>query len=217
MIINLPIEEFMLDSIIKLVSQYKYKVSKHSYGLFWLKKAQKIQIEADATIETSREIFYALKGALGNPLYVHTNYGYIFEQDGKYISFNEMEETYGCTFLDIFIFDKIPSRKKITYEKYIQMVNNIKNIAAENNFNCEIPITYHKNIYSFSLISDKKIQALIFIHQNEIAYYLSKLIKSDNITRAISKSYGKETANRDDTESLRQGLKKIFRKAQSIE
>ena len=207
----------MIESVIKLINQYKYRVSKHFYGFFGLKKAQKIQIEADATLETARSIFNALKKELGNPVYVHSYYGYIFEQDEKFISFNAIEETYGCTFLDIFIFKKIPSGKTITYDKYMQMANNIKTVAIENNFHCEILINYSKDIYSFSLISDKKIQWLIFIHQKEIDYYLSQLINSDNTTKVTPKNYGKEAANRDDTESLRKGLNKIFSKAQSIE
>lgn len=207
----------MVDSIIKLINQYKYRVSKYSYGFFWLKKAQKIQIEDDATIETARNIFNALKEELGDPVYVHSYYGYLFEKDEKFISFNAIEETYGCTFLDIFIFDKIPSGKKITYDTYLQMVNNIKTVATENNFHCEILISYGKDMYSFSLISDKKIQVLIFVHQKEISYYLSQLIYIDNTTRAIPKCYGREAAKRDDAESLRKGLNKIFGKAQSIE
>ncbi len=207
----------MVKSVIKLLNQYECRVSKHFYGFLVLKKAQKIQIEADATIETARNIFNTLEKEMGNPVYVHSYYGYIFEKDEKFISFNTIEETYGCTFLDIFIFKKIPSGKKITYEKYKQMVDNVKTVAVENNFHCEILINYSKDIYSFGLISDKNIQVLILINQKEIDYYLSQLIKSDNVTRAIPKSYGKEVANRDDAKSLRKGLNKIFGKAQSIE
>lgn len=207
----------MINSITELINQYNYKVLPYFYGFFRLKKAHKIQIEDSATIEISRNVFEILKEALGNPVYVHSYYGFIFIKDGKFIAYNAIEETYGCTFLDIFIFDQIPFGKKIAFETYSQISDDIKSIANEHEFYCEIITTYTKDMFSFGILSDKQIQVLAFIYKNEIVYYLSKLENSDNITRAIPKGHGKEKAQRNDKASLRQGLNNIFDKAKSIE
>lgn len=109
----------MIDLIEKTISSYKYEVLPYSCERFGVENAQKIRLDADAAVETFCDIFGALKEVLGEPVYVHPYYGFVFLKNEKAAAFNAVGEADGRAFLNIFMFDKVPSGNNFEYELYL--------------------------------------------------------------------------------------------------
>ncbi|MDE6676312.1 MAG: hypothetical protein K2K12_01190 [Clostridia bacterium] len=181
-----------------------------------LKKARKIKIEEEITAELFTDIFCGLIQAFGNPVFVHSYYGFIFEGDGKYIAYNIIDETYNCGVLDIIIFNKIPAGKKISYKLYSQVNDTVKTLAIENGFRFDDITHYAENQMVYLLESDR-VAIFFIIKSNELLYFLSKLIPNEMGHRVVPQSSGKESAGWSDISQLREVLERIFYQSKSIE
>lgn len=114
----------MIDLIKKAISSYKYELLPYSCDLYGEENAHKIRLDTDASVEKFCDIFNALKEVLGDPVYVHSYYGFVFVKNGKVVAFNAADETDGRTFSDIFLFDKEPSGNNFDYEFFLSLYYN---------------------------------------------------------------------------------------------
>lgn len=206
----------MLDLIKQLISQYNYTIKTfRPYGIFSCVKAEQIKIEDTATTEMFLNILNILTEEFGEPIFVHSYYGFIFERDKKYIACNIIEENYGYDVLDIFIFKKIPLGKKIAYSTYLQVDNTVKIFADEMSLNFTFGNHYAENQFLY-YIGNNRFQILITIKKTELLYYILKVVPEETGTRAIPQYNGKKIISLSEI-SLQKGLNEVKSKLKELE
>lgn len=202
----------MIDCIQKLISPYPYTVKPYRpYGIFGVAKAEQIKIEERPTHEIFSDIFNQLVQTLGNPVFVHSFYGFIFQIDKKLISCGVIEETYGQDVIELILFNRIPHGKKIPYCTYESIKNTVKNVAEGYGFTLDDALHYADNRFIF-VIQNQKYQTMLLMKENEFAYTLSKLTTDPVGMRVTPQQYGKCTVRWDDTASVKEKLKTVIEK-----
>lgn len=167
----------VIDIIKSLIKNYKYEISTQRYGILGLYKATKVQLNEEISEELFTSIINSINNEFGEPVYVHSYYGLIWNKSGKYISCNIIEEIYRCGFMDIFLFDKIPLGRKLTYKEYNFIDKTIKQGFGKFGFNCNSLVNYSCNIFAYTALNGKMEWTLQIIGKNMTCYftYVSKI------------------------------------------
>lgn len=124
-------------------------------GLFGGEKGTKIKINEAYTPELFDSIFRDLCERLGNPIYVHSYYGFVWKKEGEFLAYNFIEEYCHGDAIDLFLFRKLPCGKKLTYAYYTQVVQTVKETFAERGFSCNGDRFYNFD-HTFYFFGDQK-------------------------------------------------------------
>lgn len=90
-----------------------------------------------------------LNETFGRPKFVDSYYGYIWSIDGKFLSFNIIEEGYNTEKISLYIFNKLPLSKRISYTEYKKIDTLITKTLEKYNFNCDDFIHYMYKQYLY--------------------------------------------------------------------
>lgn len=208
----------VIDTIKDVIKDYKYKISTHRYGIFGLCKGAKIQIDEKTTEELFTSIVSLFNNEFGVPVCVHSYYGFIWIKDGKYIACNTIEEIYGCDFLDIFVFDKIPLGKKLSYEKYDLIDGTIIEVFHKLGFNCDKFIHYNLFELFLYIVINEKTQWSLQLKGKKMACYLSEVSPMDDGMKRVTPRYRcKKIVNTNNLEAIKNAMEQSFSDYQKAE
>lgn len=207
----------MLDLIKKLIAPYKYCVKAYRpHGIFFPLTVKQIEIEEKDITETFENILNSLIKEFGKPCFVHSYYGFLFERGGNFVAYNIIEQTYCCETINIFIFKKMPSGKKIAYDVYSQVDTSIRKFTEKIGFPCPVGINHYNDNRFFYLLNNDKFQILIIIKKHTLTYYISKLTAEEMGIRVVPVYNGLVTINFTNESSLNYALKKIEDKLKAL-
>lgn len=199
----------LFEIIQKIIDKSEYDISPIR-GFFGLNKGKKIKLKAKATQELFSDIFQKICKILGSPIYVHTYYGYMWEKNGEFLSYNIIEEYYQDETIDFFLFNRFPSGKKLNYQDYIQKVETIKQVFADHNLACNDYINYFDNGLIF-LGNNNETQCLILIKRRSLFFYYSQKEPLENgMTKLIPCYTRKKRIVFSDTVTIKRAAENCF-------
>jgi len=200
----------VIDIIKDLIKDYKYKISTQRYGILGIYKATKIQLNEKNTEGLFTSIINSINNEFGAPVYIHSYYGLIWTKDGKYISCNIIEEIYGSDFMDIFLFDKIPLGRKLTYNEYDFIDKTIQQVFGRFGFICNSLVNYNRNGFAYIVLNDK-MQWLLQIKGKNMTCYFSDICKVDTETSKVTPRYWcKKRVNLKKLETIKNAMEQSF-------
>lgn len=200
----------VMDIIKDLIIDYKYKISTQRYGILGLYKATKVQLNEKNTEDLFTSIINSINNEFGAPVYIHSYYGLIWSKDGKYISCNIIEENYGCEFMDIFLFDKIPLGRKLTYNEYDFIDRTIKQVFDKFGFICNTLVNYNCNIFTYTALNEK-MEWLLQIKGKNMTCYFSDICKIDAVTSKMTPHYWcKKRVSLKSLETIKNAMEQSF-------
>ena len=206
-----------------IVKEYKYDVTSYSCGFLKSNKGSKIQLNENPTQELFSSLTESLKNTFGTPVYMHAYYGMIWENGGQYIAFNLIEE--GCHFdlIDIFVLDKIPGGKKLTYQKYDLINETIMQTFDECGFARNASGGFSLTGFGYTdigfmyIVSNEKIQWFLQLKNDRLSCYFSDLTAVDsNMTRVTPRYRCKKFVNANDPETIKNAMRQSFAEMNEI-
>lgn len=198
----------MIDYITSLIGKYKYTVMPYSCGLFT--KAQQIWIEETATNQTFKQLFNLLTDNLGIPDYVHSEYSFLWVKNKTIIAYTEMD-MYRTNTINIFIFNRMPRGKKITYTEYCQLNDIINEFASKHSLSYDDTIIYYDNTFFYELYNDTR-ELMLLIKNDTVSYNLFPIERDGStvITHLAAEYHGEKYINRKNMTSVYSVLQEIF-------
>ncbi|MDE5592445.1 MAG: hypothetical protein K2I75_00770, partial [Clostridiales bacterium] len=154
--------------------------------------------------------YNAICDELGSPLYVHSYYGYVWENGGEFLAYNEIEEGYDYGLINFSVFNKLPRGKKLTYSDYMQTVDTIGQIFINNNLTPLGHIHYHNNRFYFAAENDKT-QCILSIKNYSLFFYCSqKEVIENGIIRMKPRYMRQKKLTNDDLDTLKREVESCF-------
>ena len=193
-----------------LIEEYKYEITKYKCGFFRLNSAWKIQFKEERVEELFQSLLTSISKVFGMPEYVHSYYGLIWNKDGKYISCNIIEGKYCCGFIDVFVFDKMPFGKKLTYNKYSLIDGGIKQVFDECGFVCNSLLNYNQNGFAYFVVNEDKQWLLQIRGRKMTCYFLDITVIDAETKRATPRYLCKKIVNPNNTESIKNAIRQCF-------
>lgn len=121
------------DAVEEIIDGYTYKTAAER-GILGRKKGKKIVLREECTQQLFSDLFQKTCAALGDPVSVHSYYGFVWEKEGEALACNMIERYPGYDAIEYFLFRKVPSGRKISYREYVQIVGAVRRVFAAHGF-----------------------------------------------------------------------------------
>ncbi len=193
----------------EILKEYEYEVAPYCAFLGFF-KGKKIKLKKDVTEEQFFDLFSNICEMLGDPCYVHSYYGFIWEKDGEIFSLNTIEESYGCIVTAIFVISRMPIGKKINYNEYAQIEEIVKQVFSVHNLNYNCLPHYHDAKFIFVGEGTEKTCLLILKQHSLEFYYSEKEQLGGGRTRIIPRYSRRENISLSDLSKVKILLQNCF-------
>lgn len=198
----------LIDIAYDILTEYKYEVVSNRV-FFGFSNGKRIKLKNNITVEQFFNLFSKICEFLGVPIYVHSNYGFIWKNNSEYLALNTIEEYYGNDVTSVFVFSKMPIGKKLNYNDYAQIKEIVKQVFYEHNLNCSDFVYSDKR---FTIIGEStETQCLLILKQHSLEFYFSsKESLSNGMTKVMPRYSRKENISLSDISTVKQTLQKCF-------
>lgn len=132
----------------EILNEYEFEAVPNRV-IFGFINGKKLKLKNNMTAEQFFNLFSKICELLGAPIYVHSYYGFMWENDGKFLALNTIEERYGCDVTSLFVFGKLPLGKKLSYNYYAQIEEMVKQVFSDYNLDCSRFIHYGDGKFIF--------------------------------------------------------------------
>lgn len=199
----------LLEIVQKIIYEREFEITS-IHGFFGIKKGTNIKLEERFSHEKFSELFNKICETLGNPIYIHSYYGFMWEKDGNFLAYNAIEEYCQNEAIHFFIFDKLPRGKKLKYQYYTQIVETVKQIFANQNlFFADIIHYYNKN-FCF-LAENNKTRCILMIKRYSLFFgYSQKEPLEDGTVKMTPRYTRKKKMLFDDVAVIKREVESCF-------
>lgn len=152
------------------------------------------------------DLFSELCGVFGHPVWVHSYYGFVWEQGGDFLSLNNIEEVYNSDITCLFVFKKMPIGKRVSYEIYAQIEEIAEQVFSENNLkNVPYFVHYGSGKFTFSGNNSEK-RCVLTIKKNLLEFYSYQ----KGVQYRTHRSFQKTIGSMKDPSTIKQALERCF-------
>lgn len=157
-------------------------------GFFGFRHGQQIIVNAPATQKLFSSLFQRACELLGEPLWVHSYYGYLWEKNGAFLACNVIDEYNRGDTIRFFLLNRLSCGKKLHYRDYAQTVDVIRHVFADHHLACGDGICYHDKTFVF-LADNNEIECLLLIKSHSLFFSYSQKEQIDERTTRIMPCY----------------------------
>lgn len=204
----------MKEEILKKVMQFldgiEYQIVPFSYGICSLKKGKKIRLKNCDAEEVFFKLFEKFTEAFGDPIYVHSYYGFIWSVNGEQFAFGIIEE--GCHYeeAELLLFDKMPCGSKLSYIRYKEIDEIVKLAFERHDLPCGRGIRYVDKKFMY-IAEDGDAQCLLILKQKEMEfYYMDKVPTEHGMQKIMPRYMRKQKIDFGDLSRIESGLEQCF-------
>lgn len=199
----------MMEIAKEIVRGREFEVTSCSL-IFGIGKGEMIKLKEDFSPEEFSAAFSDLCGKLGEPKFVHSSDGYIWEKDGEVLVLTTIQKSYECEVLAFIVYKKMPIGKKIGYEEYKQIVATVKEVFSEHGLDSKDFIHYRGGKFTFWELNDN-VQVLLVLKQNALEFYYSTKEQSEyGFQRVVPRYVRKERISLKDLSTVKRALNSCF-------
>lgn len=174
----------LVEIVRNLIGEYEYE-TRPARGLFWIKIGVNFKLKQQLDRQRFFELFDKICETLGSPEYVHSYYGYVWEKDGSYLTYKDMEEFYNCDVTNFYVFNKLPRGNKLTYQNYTQTVEAVNRVFAKYDLFCADSFHYSDKSFGF-LAENDTAWCLLTVKRHSLFFgYSVKERTDDGLTRIM--------------------------------
>jgi len=207
------------DLLRKIESEYECVVSpKHFF--YSISGTRTIRLTAFPKDELYAGLLEKIRQALGDPCYVHGYYGFVWEKDGRYLTCNTPEVSYGCSAIVVYSFGYLPLGHKLKYPYYMQRMEAIHRFFRERNYCCYHDINEPCYVDSYLSCMYRSDDMVCFskIYRKKLEFYLlRRKVISETCEVHAPCHIQNEKIRMDDVDSILQALERCFASVAPVE
>ena len=200
----------LMEIVQEIIKGYEYEtvIFRRPFGL---KKQVKFKLKEQYLEKLFFPLFEKGRNLLGNPVFIHSHYGYIWEKSGRYLALHCYEEYYQDEILEILFFDRLPAGKKIKYADYMQVVEMVRQMFADHDINCNPSVCYYAYNAFLFWGENKNIQCLLTVKRKTLTFSCNQKERMNNgMGKLLPHSACKQKLDLRTPETIKYALQNCF-------